>query len=144
VTDVRRDSIVSHRRPFAVAVPTLVERNTSEAIAKHHRNAIASVRRQTAAMQEKDRGAASAPIEVVKAHQADDHLMVVGQRNRIGMKIRDSKRGAEHRDFFSAFHLPRTVRDDRRYAETPWRRTLPGVAPVKRSPSQVTWPFTIT
>src|SRR5712671_5470241 len=86
VTDVRRDSIVSHRRPFAVTVPALVERNASEAITKHHRYAIPGVRSQAAAVQEQNRRAGSAPIEIVKTHRADDHLMVVGQRNRIRMK----------------------------------------------------------
>jgi len=73
VTNVRSDSIVSHRRPFAIAMPALVERNASEAIAKHHRHAIPCVRSQTTAVQEQNRGAGSTPIEIVKAHRTDDH-----------------------------------------------------------------------
>src|SRR5882757_5795310 len=87
VTNVCRDSIVSHRRPFAIAMPALVERNASEAVAKHHRHAIPGVRSQTTAVQEQKRRAGSTPIEIVKAHRTDDHLLIVRQRNRIRMKI---------------------------------------------------------
>src|SRR5580658_1555043 len=90
-------------------MPALVERDASIAFAQHHRNAIPRVRVDTAAVQKQDRHARAAPVEVVKTHRADDHLLVLRQRDRVWMKIGDVERSAKHREFFGTFHFHRTA-----------------------------------
>src|SRR5271166_1229969 len=75
------------------------------AFAEHYRHAIPGVRVDAAAVQEKYRRARAAPIEVMKAHRADDQLVVVRQPDCGRMKIGDLERGPEHREFFGSFHV---------------------------------------
>src|SRR5260221_3015742 len=84
---------------------TLIQRDASIALAQHRGYAIPGMRVKAAAVQEKDRRARATPVEGVKAKRADYNLMVVRQRDRVGMKIGDLERLAEHRDFFGSFHL---------------------------------------
>src|SRR5260370_37173562 len=84
---------------------TLIQRDASIALAQHYRDAIPGMCVKAAAVQEKDRRARAAPVEVVKAKRANDHLMVVRQPDCIGMKIGDLERGAKHREFVGSFHF---------------------------------------
>jgi hypothetical protein len=56
---------------------TLIERDASEAIAQHDRDAVPGVRVNSTAVLKEDWRARAAPIEVMKPRRADDHLMVV-------------------------------------------------------------------
>src|SRR5271163_3993999 len=81
----------------------LIERNASVAISEHYRYAIPGVRVDTAAVQEEDRCARATPIEVMKAHRADNRLVVVGQSCRVGTETSDFERGPEHRELLASF-----------------------------------------
>ena len=98
-------TVVEHRRPFAVAMAALIQRDTSKVFAQHYRYAIPGMRVDATAVQEKDRRAGTAPVEVVKAHCADDHLMVVRQPDRVGTKIGDLERGPKHREFIGSLNF---------------------------------------
>ncbi len=86
-------------------MPALIERDASIAFAQHHSDAIPRMRVDTSAVQEKDRHARAAPVEVVEAHRADDHLLVLRQRDRARMKIGDVERILKYREFFGTFHF---------------------------------------
>src|SRR5580658_5590224 len=105
IADVRGDPVIDHRRPLAVAMPALIERDASIAFAQHHGNAIPRMRVDTAAVQEKYWRARAAPVEIVKAHRAEDHLLVLRQRDRAGMKISDVECSPKHREFFGTLHF---------------------------------------
>src|SRR5208282_6605351 len=83
VANMRRDPIVDDRRPLAVAMTTLIERDASIALAQHHRDAVPGMRGKAAAVQKQNRRATAIPIEVMKPHRTNDHLMIVGQRGGI-------------------------------------------------------------
>src|SRR5271156_1121674 len=84
-------------------MPALIERDASIAFAQHHGDAIPRMRVDAAAVQEKYRHARAAPVEVVKTHRADDHLLVLRQRDCARMKIGNLERSPKHREFFGSF-----------------------------------------
>ena len=58
-------------------------------------------------MQEENRRARAAPVKVVKARCAYDHLMVIRQSNSVGMKTGDLERSAKHREFIASLNFHR-------------------------------------
>ena len=80
VAHLARQAVVADRRPLAVAVATLVEREAVVLAAQREAHEIPGMRVKPAAVQEKQRMASRrAPVEVMKTHPIDHHVVVRGQ-----------------------------------------------------------------
>src|SRR5262249_4639349 len=79
--DVTLGPVVQLRRPFAVAVPGLIEGQAVAVPSQTETHEIPRVRVQPAAVEEENRRTAlRSPIEVVKAHATEDDVVRLGQR----------------------------------------------------------------
>src|SRR5271167_1248076 len=77
---LRCDRIIGVRRPVGVAVSPLVERNAVKFVAQCEATEIPGMRRQSAAMQEKERPQLFiAPIEVAETKVTDEHGLIARQ-----------------------------------------------------------------
>ena len=80
VAHLARQTVVADRRPFAVAMAALVERDAVVLAAQRQAYEIPGMRVEPAAVQEKNRMALrSTPIEVVETHSVDHDIVVLGK-----------------------------------------------------------------
>ena len=80
VAHLARQAVVADRRPFAVAMAALVERDAVVLAAQRQAYEIPGMRVEPAAVQEKYRTALrGTPIEVVEAHPIDHDVVILGE-----------------------------------------------------------------
>src|SRR5437870_1362265 len=77
VLDLRVDTVIDRWRPFAIAMPALVERDTAVALMQHQGDDVPGMGVQTTSVQEHSWVTIAAPVEVVKTHRTNDQLMVL-------------------------------------------------------------------
>ena len=81
VADVAFRPVVHHRRPLALAVAALIERETVALATKTEAHEIPRVGVEPATVEEDDRRTARRPpVEIVEAHPAEHDVVRVGQR----------------------------------------------------------------
>jgi hypothetical protein len=85
-------------------MPTLVERYTAVAIVQHQCDDVPSVSVETATVQEDNRMTVAAPVEIVKAHRADDQLMVLREIDLARVQAGDFDRFAQHLELSGPIH----------------------------------------
>src|SRR5215470_5585361 len=85
-------------------MPSLIERNTPEEIAQHHAHRVPCVGVESATMQEEDRTTIASPIEIVKSHRTDDHLMIFGQSKHGRLEACYFEHLTEHFQLFDTIH----------------------------------------
>src|SRR5262249_28095861 len=80
VADLTRQTVIANRRPFAVAMAALIQRNTVIIRAQGQAYQVPGMRIEAAAVQEQNRVVSDdAPVEIMKAHPVDHHIVVLGQ-----------------------------------------------------------------
>src|SRR6266851_23338 len=99
-------AVIRARRPFAITMPALIQRDAAVAMAQHQADHVPGMGVEAAAMEEEDRspGARIAPVQVMEPEALDDQIGGLRQHDLRRLQTRYFRHQSELFDFLSGFH----------------------------------------